>query len=159
MASVAATVENGSFKQPILTAGTKQVTASALPMATDTDLKEMMRAVVTSGTADDIGFGPTVYAKTGTADVVGQGQPNSWLIAFDPTKDIAVAALVLNGLRRPVRGPRGQVLPRLLLRLAGKLVGAARTVRASLADRLGRGQDLADFAAGGGVAVLRDGQS
>jgi cell division protein FtsI/penicillin-binding protein 2 len=96
MASVAATVENGSFKQPILTAGTKQVTASALPMATDTDLKEMMRAVVTSGTADDIGFGPTVYAKTGTADVVGQGQPNSWLIAFDPTKDIAVAALVLN---------------------------------------------------------------
>ena len=96
MASVAATVENGSFKQPILTAGTKQVTASALPAATDDDLKQMMRAVVTEGTADDIGFGPTVYAKTGTADVVGQGQPNSWLIAFDPTKDIAVAALVLN---------------------------------------------------------------
>ncbi len=96
MASVAATVENGSFKQPILAAGTKQATASALPAATDNDLKEMMRAVVTSGTADDIGFGPTVYAKTGTADVKGQGQPNSWLIAFDPTKDVAVAALVLN---------------------------------------------------------------
>ena len=96
MASVAATVENGSFKQPILTVGTKQATASALPAATDTDLKEMMRAVVASGTAADIGFGPTVYAKTGTADVVGQGQPNSWLIAFDPTKDVAVAALVLN---------------------------------------------------------------
>ena len=96
MASVAATVENGSFKQPILTAGTKQVTASPLPAATDNDLKEMMRAVVTSGTADAIGFGPNVYAKTGTADVVGQGQPNSWLIAFDPTKDVAVAALVLN---------------------------------------------------------------
>ena len=96
MASVAATVENGSFKQPILTAGTKQATASALPMATDTDLKEMMRAVVASGTAANIGFGPNVYAKTGTADVVGQGQPNSWLIAFDPTKDVAVAGLVLN---------------------------------------------------------------
>jgi hypothetical protein len=27
---------------------------------------------------------------------VGQGQPNSWLIAFDPTRDVAVAALVLN---------------------------------------------------------------
>ena len=96
MASVAATVENGAFKQPILTTGTKQLTASPLPAATDTGLKEMMRAVVTSGTAADIGFGPTVYAKTGTADVVGQGQPNSWLIAFDPTKDVAVAALVLN---------------------------------------------------------------
>ena len=96
MASVAATVENGSFKQPILTAGTKQVTATALPVATDDDLKEMMRAVVTSGTAADIGFGPNVYAKTGTADVMHQGQPNSWLIAFDPTKDIAVADLVLD---------------------------------------------------------------
>jgi Penicillin binding protein transpeptidase domain/NTF2-like N-terminal transpeptidase domain len=96
MASVAATVENGSFKQPILTAGTKQVTATALPVATDDDLKEMMRAVVTSGTAADIGFGPDVYAKTGTADVVGQGQPNSWLIAFDPDTDIAVADLVLD---------------------------------------------------------------
>jgi Penicillin binding protein transpeptidase domain len=96
MASVAATVENGSFKQPILTAGTKQVTASALPVATDENLKEMMRAVVASGTAADIGFGPNVYAKTGTADVKGQGQPNSWLIAFDPTKDIAVADLVLD---------------------------------------------------------------
>ena len=31
MASVAATVENGSFKQPILMTGTKQATASALP--------------------------------------------------------------------------------------------------------------------------------
>jgi cell division protein FtsI/penicillin-binding protein 2 len=72
------------------------VTATALPTSTGDDLKEMMRAVVASGTAADIGFGPNVYAKTGTADVKGQGQPNSWLIAFDPTKDIAVADLVLD---------------------------------------------------------------
>ena len=26
----------------------------------------------------------------------GQDQPNSWLIAFDPTKDVAVACLVVN---------------------------------------------------------------
>jgi cell division protein FtsI/penicillin-binding protein 2 len=56
----------------------------------------MMRDVVTSGTAAGLGFGPTVYAKTGTADIQGQDQPNSWLIAFDPTKDIAVACLVVN---------------------------------------------------------------
>jgi cell division protein FtsI/penicillin-binding protein 2 len=96
MASVAATVDYGSFKQPILVPGIKQVTADPLPTSTDTYMKEMMRAVVTEGTADGIGFGPDVYAKTGTADIVGQEQPNSWLIAFDPDDDIAVAALVLN---------------------------------------------------------------
>jgi cell division protein FtsI/penicillin-binding protein 2 len=96
MASVAATVDYGSFKQPILVPGTKQVTATALPASTDTYMKEMMRAVVTEGTANGIGFGPDVYAKTGTADIKGQEQPNSWLIAFDPDDDIAVADLVLN---------------------------------------------------------------
>ena len=96
MASVAATVDYGSFKQPILVPGTKQVTATTLPATTDTYLKEVMRAVVTEGTAAGIGFGPDVYAKTGTADIVGQEQPNSWLIAFDPNADVAVACLVLN---------------------------------------------------------------
>jgi hypothetical protein len=96
MASVAATVESGTFKQPILTTTAKQVTAKPLPAATQAGLKQMMRAVVTSGTAAGLGFGPNVYAKTGTADIQGQDQPNSWLIAFDPTKDIAVGCLVVN---------------------------------------------------------------
>jgi Penicillin binding protein transpeptidase domain/NTF2-like N-terminal transpeptidase domain len=96
MASVAATVDQGSFEQPILVAGTKQVTATALPATTDEYLKEMMRAVVTSGTAAGLGFGTSVYAKTGTADIQGQEQPNSWLIAFDSAQDIAVGCLVLD---------------------------------------------------------------
>jgi hypothetical protein len=96
MASVAATVDAGMFKQPILVAGTKQVTATALPASTDAQLKQMMQAVVTSGTAAPIGFGPGVYAKTGTADIQGQEQPNSWLIAFDPAQDVAVGCLVVN---------------------------------------------------------------
>ena len=96
MASVAATVDTGTFKQPILTTTAKQVTATPLPAATDAGLKQMMRAVVTSGTGAGLGFGSTVYAKTGTADIQGQDQPNSWLIAFDPTKDIAVGCLVVN---------------------------------------------------------------
>jgi hypothetical protein len=96
MTSVAATVDTGTFKQPILTPTAKQVTATPLPAATDAGLKQMMRAVVTSGTGAGLGFGPTVYAKTGTADIQGQDQPNSWLIAFDPTKDVAVACLVVN---------------------------------------------------------------
>ncbi|HEX3716077.1 MAG TPA: penicillin-binding transpeptidase domain-containing protein [Trebonia sp.] len=96
MASVAATVDDGTFEQPILVAGTKQLTATALPTSTDSDLKEMMRAVVTSGTAAGLGFGPNVYAKTGTADIEKQGKPNSWLIAFDSVQDIAVGCLVVN---------------------------------------------------------------
>ena len=96
MASVAATVDEGMFKQPVLVTGTKTVTATALPASTDTQLKQMMRDVVTSGTAAGIGFGPNVYAKTGTADIQGQEQPNSWLIAFNPTMDVAVGCLVVN---------------------------------------------------------------
>jgi hypothetical protein len=97
MASVAATIESGHFKQPVLTLSAKpSVTAKALPASTDSDLKQMMRDVVTQGTGAGLGLGSTVYAKTGTADIQGQDQPNSWLIAFDPTKDIAVACLVVN---------------------------------------------------------------
>ena len=106
MASVAATVDAGTFEQPILLPGTKQVTATALPASTDAQLKEMMQAVVTSGTAAPIGFGPGIYAKTGTADVQGEEQPNSWLIAFEPSQDVAVACLVLNsGYGAQVAGP------------------------------------------------------
>jgi len=96
MASVAATVDSGSFKQPILVPGAKQLTATALPSNTDAYLKQEMRAVVTEGTAAGLGFGPDVYAKTGTADIVGQGQPNAWFVAFDPDADVAIADLVLN---------------------------------------------------------------
>ena len=106
MASVAATVDTGTFKQPVLTLSAKQVTASPLPAATDAGLKQMMRAVVTQGTAAGIGLGPNVYAKTGTADIKGQGAPNSWLVAFDPTKDVAVGCLVVNaGFGAAFAGP------------------------------------------------------
>jgi hypothetical protein len=96
MASVAATVANGTFRQPILVEGIKQVGATPLPSKTDSQLKQMMREVVTSGTAAGIGFGPNVYAKTGTASIKGQEAPNSWLVAFDSSKDVAVGCLVVN---------------------------------------------------------------
>ena len=96
MASVAATVDTGTFRQPYLLPGGPQVTATALPAGTDAQLQEMMRAVVTSGTAASVGFGPGIYAKTGTADIARQDQPNSWLIAFDPAKNVAVACLVID---------------------------------------------------------------
>jgi cell division protein FtsI/penicillin-binding protein 2 len=97
MASIAATIDSGRFRQPHLTAmGGRLVTATPLPARTDAWMKELMRAVVTSGTAAPVGFGPGIYAKTGTADITGQGQPNSWLIAFEPSRNIAVACLVVN---------------------------------------------------------------
>jgi cell division protein FtsI/penicillin-binding protein 2 len=96
MASVAATVESGAFRQPIVVAGARQITATPLPAAVHSQLREMMRDVVTEGTAAGLGFGPDVYAKTGTADIDGQGQPNSWFVAFDPSQDVAVACLVVD---------------------------------------------------------------
>jgi cell division protein FtsI/penicillin-binding protein 2 len=82
------------------------VSASPLPASTDGQLKDMMRDVVTEGTAVGIGLGPDVYAKTGTADVQGQDEPNSWMVAFDPGEDVAVAALVVNaGYGAQVAGP------------------------------------------------------
>jgi hypothetical protein len=106
MASVAATVDSGQFRQPVLVPGTGTVSASPLPASTDQQLKDMMRDVVTEGTAASIGLGPDVYAKTGTADVQGQDKPNSWMVAFAPDKDIAIAALVVNaGQGAQVAGP------------------------------------------------------
>lgn len=109
MASVVATVASGSFRQPVLVPGVKRVTAKPLSASTDSQLKQMMRDVVTEGTAAGLGFGPTVYAKTGTADVTGQGQPNSWFVAFDSHLDVAVAILVVNaGYGAQVAAPETQ---------------------------------------------------
>ena len=106
MASVAATVDTGQFRQPVLIPGIPTVSATPLPPGTDSQLQTMMRDVVTEGTAASIGLGPDVYAKTGTADVQGQEQPNSWMVAFDPGKNVAIAALVLNaGYGAQVAGP------------------------------------------------------
>ena len=70
----------------------------------------MMRDGGDQGTGAGLGFGSTVYAKTGTADIQGQDQPNSWLIAFDPTKDVAVACLVVNaGYGAQFAGPRSRL--------------------------------------------------
>jgi cell division protein FtsI/penicillin-binding protein 2 len=87
------------------------VTAAPLPQTTDTYLKEMMRAVVTTGTAAGLGFGPNVIAKTGTADIENQGKPNSWMIAYDSAQDIAVGSLVLDaGYGSLYAGPEVQAL-------------------------------------------------
>ncbi|ACU75505.1 penicillin-binding protein transpeptidase [Catenulispora acidiphila DSM 44928] len=96
MASVAATVDAGQFHQPYLVTGTKP-TAHAQPLGktVDSELKSMMRDVVTEGTAHDSfsAVTPAVSAKTGTAQATG-GE-DSWMIAFQG--NIAVACLVEGG--------------------------------------------------------------
>jgi hypothetical protein len=110
MASVAATVDSGSFKQPIVVPGLPQLAGTPLPATVHGYMWQLMRAVVTQadGTAAGVfnGLHSAVYAKTGTADVSGQGQPNSWLVGFDPTLNVAVGCLVLNaGYGAQVAGP------------------------------------------------------
>jgi hypothetical protein len=101
MASVAATVDNGTFKQPILVQGASQLSATSLPSNVQQSLWQMMKAVTTQsdGTAYNVfsGVSSTVYGKTGTADVgATQAKPNSWMVVFDPTLDIAIGTVVLN---------------------------------------------------------------
>lgn len=110
MASVATTVDGGSFKQPIVVPGQAQVPATPLPSTVQQDLKEMMHAVTEpGGTAAGVysGVDSTVYGKTGTADVgATQQKPNSWMVVFDPTLDVAVGCVVLDaGYGASVAGP------------------------------------------------------
>ncbi|MER5636018.1 penicillin-binding transpeptidase domain-containing protein [Kitasatospora sp. NPDC002227] len=96
MASVAATVQNGTFHQPVLVPGMEQQPA-AKQLSSDTldALRQMMRSVVTSGTAAGVGLPSGSGAKTGTAEVGNQAKPNSWLTAY--SGDLAVAVLVEAG--------------------------------------------------------------
>ncbi|MEU9396409.1 penicillin-binding transpeptidase domain-containing protein [Streptomyces sp. NPDC048324] len=95
MASVAATVRNVGFEQPIILPGQHQHTAPT-PISTRTAgyLQSMMRSVATSGTAAPrLGGLAGVGAKTGTAE---EGDhTNGWLTAYNSR--VAVAALVEGG--------------------------------------------------------------
>jgi cell division protein FtsI/penicillin-binding protein 2 len=119
MASVAATVANGSFKQPVLVPGAAQIPATAVPDNVKQALWQMMHAVTQSGTAAGVfsGINDAVYAKTGTADVAAttQQQPNSWMVVFDPGKDIAIGCVVLDaGAGKSYAGPEAASVLRAL---------------------------------------------
>ncbi|MFI9251968.1 penicillin-binding transpeptidase domain-containing protein [Streptomyces sp. NPDC053069] len=95
MASVAATVRNTGFEQPVILPGQHQDTAPR-PISARTAgyLQSMMRNVATSGTAAPrLGGLAGVGAKTGTAE---EGDhTNGWLTAYNSR--IAAAALVEGG--------------------------------------------------------------
>lgn len=100
MASVAATVDSGTFNQPIIVTdpAPKRVAAKPVDPALAAQLKSLMQSVVAGGTAKMLqGIPGTVGAKTGTAEFSEGGQvlTNGWMIAFKD--DIAVAVLVEKG--------------------------------------------------------------
>ncbi|MET8543297.1 penicillin-binding transpeptidase domain-containing protein [Kitasatospora sp. NPDC004799] len=97
MASVAATVQSGTFRQPVLREDAKRVTAPGkLPADVARDLRAMMAKTATQGTARTpmAGLSGQIGAKTGTAEAGSQAN-NSWFIAY--RGDLAVAAEVEGG--------------------------------------------------------------
>ncbi|MFE0459648.1 penicillin-binding transpeptidase domain-containing protein [Kitasatospora sp. NPDC058965] len=97
MASVAATVQNGTFRQPVLLPGQQQVSAARPLTAQQADgLRGMMAATAARGTAQKpmAGIGGRVGAKTGTAEN-STGTDNSWFTAY--RDDLAVAVEVQQG--------------------------------------------------------------
>ncbi|KPC69922.1 penicillin-binding protein [Streptomyces sp. NRRL WC-3753] len=98
MASVTATAVSGEFHQPSLTAGNEDETRTEpLPDEVVTQLRGLMRATVTDGTARVLADLPgEVGAKTGTAEVSDDQDNNGWLVAH--RGNVAVAVVVEEGV-------------------------------------------------------------
>ncbi|MFI2434823.1 penicillin-binding transpeptidase domain-containing protein [Streptomyces sp. NPDC018693] len=99
MASVAATVKSGTFRQPYLVSpevdGRALATASrSMSGSTLSQLRELMNYTAAYGTAAQAmsGLGPNYGAKTGSAEVDGQEKPNGWFTAY--RGDLAAAGVV-----------------------------------------------------------------
>ncbi|WP_239572026.1 penicillin-binding transpeptidase domain-containing protein [Streptomyces sp. G44] len=123
MASVAATVKSGVFKQPVLVPDAVQKRYEA-PAALDTEvtarLRELMRATVTSGSARALKDLPgRPHAKTGTAEF-GTAKPprtHAWMIGYQGDSDLAWAVLLEDG--GSGGADAGPVAARFLRGLAG----------------------------------------
>lgn len=102
MASVAATVKSGTFKQPYLVSPdvdnrTLATAPRKMSGATVGALRDLMHYTATAGTAVEpmSGLGSDMGAKTGSAEVDGQKKPNGWFTAY--RGDLAAGAVVQEG--------------------------------------------------------------
>jgi Penicillin binding protein transpeptidase domain/NTF2-like N-terminal transpeptidase domain len=99
-ASMAGAVEDGTWRPPVLvlspapkqTAKPQQLGSTVL-----STLRPMMRAVVTTGTAANVGFPAGVFGKTGTAEFGSAQNPraHAWFVGYQG--DLAFAVLVEGG--------------------------------------------------------------
>ncbi|MFD8149433.1 penicillin-binding transpeptidase domain-containing protein [Streptomyces sp. NPDC059720] len=117
MASVTATAVSGRFHQPSLLAGTEDTTRTEpLPPKVVGQLREMLRATVTGGTAKILsGLPGEVGAKTGTAEVSDDQDNNGWLVAH--RGNVAVACVVEEGVTGG--GSAGPIVRSLLAEAPG----------------------------------------
>lgn len=102
MASVAATVQAGTFHQPYLVSPTvdhRTLAKASRTMSASTlsQLREVMQYTAAAGTAAEAmsGLGPDYGAKTGSAEVDAQDKPNGWFTAWKG--DLAAAGVVQQG--------------------------------------------------------------
>ncbi|MEU1925304.1 penicillin-binding transpeptidase domain-containing protein [Streptomyces albogriseolus] len=112
MASVTATAVSGRFHQPVLVAGTEDTTGTEpLPPRVVTQLRTLLRATVTEGTARALApLAGEVGGKTGTAEVSDDQENNGWMVAH--RDGVAVACVVEEGVTGG--GSAGPVLHALL---------------------------------------------
>ncbi|MGW7417709.1 penicillin-binding transpeptidase domain-containing protein, partial [Streptomyces sp. NPDC054863] len=104
MASVIATARTGRFAQPYLVAPaldhrTLATARRPLDAAAHEQLRDLLRTTATSGSASGSmrGLRGDVGAKTGSAEVIGQEEPNGWFAAWHG--DLAAAAVMQRGGR------------------------------------------------------------
>jgi transpeptidase family protein/MecA-like transpeptidase family protein len=101
MASITATAKSGGFRQPVIVPQSldnrELAKAEPLPGSIAQALREMMRATAQYGTGQSAmaGVGGDKGAKTGSAEVDGQGKSNSWFTGY--ADDLAAAAVVQSG--------------------------------------------------------------
>jgi hypothetical protein len=102
MASISATVKGGAFKQPLIVPlaldGREPATARPMPAGMAQTLRQLMGAATRGeGTAAKAmaSVGGNKGAKTGSAEVDGQGDSNSWFTGY--TDGLAAAAVVDSG--------------------------------------------------------------
>ncbi|MFE9096589.1 penicillin-binding transpeptidase domain-containing protein [Streptomyces sp. NPDC007264] len=102
MASVVSTAKTGVFHQPFLVSPsvdnrTLAKAPRAMSASTQAQLKEVLQYTAAAGTAAKAmaGLGPDDGAKTGSAEVDGQEQPNGWFTAWKG--DLAAAGVVQAG--------------------------------------------------------------
>lgn len=98
MADVAAAIDSGTVRAPVLVSGAPDSSVARKPLPADVtaDLRQMMADVVASGTASGTGLPSGTHAKTGTAQYYSNGKLriDAWLMGYDG--DIAFAIVVQN---------------------------------------------------------------
>jgi hypothetical protein len=122
MASLAAAVDSGTWRAPILVTGLHTpdpATRGPINPTLLSSLKAMMAQVVATGTASSAGLPAGTYGKTGTAEFGTSVPPgiDAWFIGFNG--NIAFAALVANAT-----GTGGMVVAPLVAKFINAVIAA-----------------------------------